>query len=48
MCIRDSLKTVELTQKYTDTSEHTYTPDWSEIPTGQTWSYNKMCIRDRT
>ena len=35
-----SLKTVELTQKYTDTSEHTYTPDWSEIPTGQTWSYN--------
>lgn len=24
-----SLKTVELAQKYTDTSEHTYTPDWS-------------------
>ena len=35
-----SLKTVELTQKHTDTSEHTYTPDWSELPTGQTWSYN--------
>ena len=35
-----SLGTVELTQKYTDTSEHTYTPDWSELPTGQTWSYN--------
>ena len=35
-----SLKTVELEQKYTDTSEHTYTPDWSELPTGQTWSYN--------
>ena len=35
-----SLGTVELTQKYTDTSEHTYTPEWSELPTGQTWSYN--------
>ena len=35
-----SLKTVELEQKYTDASDHTYTPDWSEIPTGQTWSYN--------
>ena len=35
-----SLKTVELTQKYTDTSEHTYTPDWSDFPTGQKWSYN--------
>ena len=35
-----SLKTVELEQKYTDASEHTYTPDWSELPTGQTWSYN--------
>ena len=34
-----NLKTVELTQKYTDTSEHTYTPDWSGLPTGQTWSY---------
>ena len=35
-----SLKTVELAQKYTDTSEHTYTPDWSELPGGQTWRYN--------
>ena len=35
-----SLKTVELEQKYTDASDHIYTPDWSEIPTGQTWSYN--------
>ena len=35
-----SLKTVELAQKYTDTSEHTYTPDWSGLPSGQTWSYN--------
>ena len=35
-----SLKTVELVQKYTDTSEHTYTPDWSGLPGGQTWRYN--------
>ena len=35
-----SLKTVELVQKYTDTSEHTYRPDWSGLPGGQTWSYN--------
>ena len=35
-----SLKTVELTQKYTDASVHTYTPDWSGLPDGQTWSYN--------
>ena len=35
-----SLKTVELTQKYTDASVHTYTPDWSGLPGGQVWSYN--------
>ena len=35
-----SLKTVDLTQRYTDTSEHTYTPDWSGLPAGQTWRYN--------
>ena len=35
-----SLKTVELAQKYTDASEHTYKPDWSGLPGGQTWSYN--------
>lgn len=35
----NNLKTVELTQKYTDASEHTYTPDWSGLPNGQTWSY---------
>lgn len=35
-----SLKTVELEQKYTDASEHTYTPDWSGLPSGQTWSYS--------
>ena len=35
-----SLKTVELEQKYTDASDHTYTPDWSGLPSGQAWSYN--------
>ena len=35
-----SLKTVELAQKYTDASVHTYTPDWSGLPSGQAWSYN--------
>ena len=35
----NNLKTVELTQKHTDASEHTYTPDWSGLPNGQTWSY---------
>ena len=34
-----NLKTVELEQKYTDASDHTYTPDWLELPSGQTWSY---------
>ena len=38
-----SLKTVELAQKYTDTSEHTYKPDWSGLPGGQTWRYNSEC-----
>lgn len=35
-----SLKTEELTQKYTDTGEKTYTPDWLGLPSGQNWSYN--------
>ena len=35
-----SLKTVELTQKYTDTSEHTYTPDWAGLPAGQDWTFS--------
>ena len=35
-----NLKTVELEQKYMDASEHTYTPDWPEFPSGQVWSYN--------
>ncbi len=35
-----SFKTVELAQKYTDASVHTYKPDWSGLPGGQTWSYN--------
>lgn len=35
-----SLKTVELEQKYTDTSEHTYTPDWVGLPAGQDWTFS--------
>lgn len=35
-----SLKTVELEQKYTDTSEHTYTPDWAGLPAGQGWTFS--------
>ena len=35
-----NLKTAELEQKYTDASEHTYTPDWPEFPSGQTWRYS--------
>ena len=35
-----NLKTVELEQKYTDALEHTYTPDWSGLPSGQTWRYS--------
>ena len=29
-----NLKTVELEQKYTDASDHTYTPDWAGLPAG--------------
>lgn len=35
-----NLKTVELVQKYTDTEEHTYAPDWSSLPEGQRWTFN--------
>lgn len=35
-----NLKTVELVQKYTDTDEHTYAPDWSSLPEGQRWTFN--------
>ena len=35
-----SLKTVELEQKYTDTSDHTYTPDWARLPAGQDWTFS--------
>ncbi len=35
-----NLKTVELTQKYTDASEHTYTPDWAGLPAGQDWTFS--------
>ena len=35
-----SLGTVELTQKYMDASEHTYTPDWAGLPAGQDWTFS--------
>ena len=35
-----SLKTEALAQKYTDTSDHTYTPDWFGLPAGQKWTYS--------
>ena len=35
-----NLKTVELEQKYTDASDHTYTPDWAGLPAGQDWTFN--------
>ena len=35
-----SLKTVELEQKYTDVSDHTYTPDWAGLPAGQDWTFS--------
>ena len=35
-----NLKTVELEQKYTDASEHTYTPDWAGLPAGQDWTFS--------
>lgn len=35
-----NLKTVELVQKYTDTEEHTYAPDWSSLPEGQQWTFD--------
>lgn len=34
------LRTVELVQKYTDTEEHTYAPDWSSLPEGQRWTFS--------
>ena len=35
-----NLKTVELDQKYTDASDHTYTPDWAGLPAGQDWTFS--------
>ena len=35
-----NLKTVELEQKYTDVSDHTYTPDWAGLPAGQDWTFS--------
>ena len=35
-----NLATEELTLAFNDSTDHTYTPDWSGLPAGQTWSYN--------
>ena len=35
-----NLKTVELEQKYTDASDHTYTQDWAGLPAGQDWTFS--------
>ena len=35
-----NLKAVELEQKYTDASDHTYTPDWAGLPAGQDWTFS--------
>ena len=35
-----NLKTIELEQKYTDASDHTYTPDWAGLPAGQDWTFS--------
>ena len=35
-----NLKTVDLEQKYTDASDHTYTPDWAGLPAGQDWTFS--------
>jgi hypothetical protein len=34
-----SLGTVNLAQKFTDTAEKTYTPNWAGLPDGENWSY---------
>ena len=34
-----NLATKELTQAFNDSTDHTYTPDWSGLPAGQTWNY---------
>lgn len=34
-----NLATEELKLAFNDSTDHTYTPDWSELPAGQTWNY---------
>ena len=34
-----NLGTENLTQKFSDAGDHSYTPDWSGLPAGQTWNY---------
>ena len=36
----NNLKTTEVMRRYTDTADHTYTPDWSGLPDGQIWRYS--------
>ena len=38
-----SLGRVDCTQKYTDTAEKTFKPDWKGLPAGETWTYNDSC-----
>lgn len=35
-----SLAETTLTQKHTNTGDHTYTPDWGGLPTGQSWTFS--------
>lgn len=34
-----NLATEELALAFNDSADHTYTPDWSGLPAGQTWNY---------
>lgn len=38
-CDGRNLATEELTLAFNDGTDHTYTPDWSGLPAGQTWNY---------
>ena len=36
-----NLATEELKLAFNDNADHTYTPDWSDLPAGQTWNYER-------
>ncbi len=36
-----NLATEELKLAFNDSADHTYTPDWSDLPAGQTWNYER-------